>query len=284
MIVRNGEIITQPQERASTDRSIHTWKSLIKKEPESTKKRLDAIIKNTYRTLMTRGQKGCYVYFVDDETRQYFEKCIEAQVVSEKITMTKSLPEENQAAVILPFRRLLPEEIKPFENCVPLYDLKAAAGRFSDEQQVAEWLNGRGGEDIADIDWVELRDAFRHRRGLFVVQVVGESMNRRIPNGAWCLFKLNPEGTRQGKVVLAQHRDITDIDSGGQHYTVKVYSSTKEERPDGSWRHTSIVLKPDTTMQGYEPFIFTREKAKDVKVIAELVAVFGVIYFIYFSS
>ncbi len=176
---------------------------------------------------------------------------------------------------VLPFRRLPQTEVKPFINSIPLYDLKVAAGRFSDEQQVTEWLNGQGYENISDIDWIELPDAFRHRQGFFVAQVVGESMNRRIPNGAWCLFMLNPEGTRQGKVVFAQHRDITDIDSGGQQYTVKVYSSTKEVFPDGTWQHTSITLRPDTTAPGYEPIIFTKEKAEDVKVIAELVAVLG---------
>lgn len=275
LIARNGEIITQPRKRARTDKSIFGWKSLFREKPDATMMRLDAIIKNTYRTLMTRGQKGCYVYFVDDATRQYFEKCIEPQVISEKITKTKSLPEETQAAVILPFRRLSPEEVNPFENCIPLYDLKAAAGRFSDEQQIKEWLNGQGDEDISAFEWVQLPDPFRHRKDLFIAQVIGESMNRRIPNGSWCLFKLNPEGTRQGKVVLAQHRAITDIDSGGQNYTVKVYNSTKEEFPDGSWRHTSIILKPNTNMSEYEPIVFSRENAEDVKIIAELVAVLG---------
>ena len=274
LIVRNGKIITQPQERASTDRSIHTWKSLIKKEPEVTKERLDAIIKNTYRTLMTRGQKGCYVYFVDDEARQYFEKCKGVPVVSEMISFATSLSEETKAAVVLPFRRLSREEVRPFENCVPLYDLEVAAGKFSDEQQVAELYDGLRGQDISDNDWVELPDAFRHRRDLFVAQVVGESMNRRIPNGAWCLFRLKPAGTRQGKVVLVQHRDIADTDTGG-HYTVKVYDSTKEVRPDGSWRHVSIILKPDTTASGYKPFVLSEEQGGDLKVIAELVAVLG---------
>ena len=275
MIVRNDKIITQPEERASTDRSIHTWRALIRREPETTKKRLDAIIKNTYRTLMTRGQKGCYVYFVDDETRQYFEKCIETQIASEKIIVAKSIHKEKQLPAILPFKRLLPEEIKPFENCVPLYDLKAAAGQFEDEQRITDWRDGKGVDDVSDIDWVQLPDAFHHRKGLFVAQVIGESMNRRIPNGAWCLFKSNPEGTRQGKVVLAQHRDITDIDSGGQQYTVKIYTSTKEELPNGSWRHKSIILKPDTNMPGYEPIVFSVENAEDVKIIAELIAVLG---------
>lgn len=274
LIVRNGKIITQPQERASTDKSIHGWRALIEEDHRETQARLDAIIKNTYRTLMTRGQKGCYVYFVDDETRQFFEKYIETTTVSEKIAFATSLSEEAKEAVVLPFRRLSHEEVRPFENCVPLYDIKVAAGKFSDEQQVTELYDGLSGQDISDNQWVELPDAFHHRRGLFVAQVVGESMNRRIPNGAWCLFRLKPAGTRQGKVVLVQHRDITDTDSGG-HYTVKVYESTKEVRPDGTWQHVSIILRPDTTASGYKPIVLSEEQGADLKVIAELVAVLG---------
>ncbi len=60
LIVRHGKVITQPEKRASTDRSIHGWKQMMEDEPSDLITRLDAIIKNTYRTLMTRGQKGCY--------------------------------------------------------------------------------------------------------------------------------------------------------------------------------------------------------------------------------
>ena len=74
LIVRNNQVITVPEARASTDKSIHGWKSLFKQDPETTKKRLDLIIKNTYRTLMTRGMKGCYVYFEDKETEKYFKE------------------------------------------------------------------------------------------------------------------------------------------------------------------------------------------------------------------
>jgi DUF2075 family protein len=73
LTVRAGKVLTHPAERSGMDKSIHTWKKLMKQDPEATKERLDAIIKNTYRTLMTRGQKGCYVYFVDEETREYFQ-------------------------------------------------------------------------------------------------------------------------------------------------------------------------------------------------------------------
>jgi DUF2075 family protein len=33
---------------------------------------LRAIIQNTYRTLMTRGMKGCYIWSEDEETREWF--------------------------------------------------------------------------------------------------------------------------------------------------------------------------------------------------------------------
>ena len=172
----------------------------------------------------------------------------------------------------MPFRRLPLAKVRPFENCVPLYDLKAAAGQFSDEQQVTELIHENGRENVADIDWIELPDVFRPHRGLFVAQVIGESMNRRIPNGAWCLFKRKPVGSRQGKVVLVQHRDIADTDTGG-HYTIKVYESVKKNMTDGSWRHESIILRPDTTASGYEPIILSEEQSDDLNVIAELIAV-----------
>lgn len=73
LIVRNGVVITRPEERASTDKSVFGWKKLFKDDPEATLGRLDTIIKNTYRTLMTRGQKGCYIYCTDPETRDYFK-------------------------------------------------------------------------------------------------------------------------------------------------------------------------------------------------------------------
>ena len=44
-----------------------------KVEPEKANRKAEAIIKNTYRTLMTRGMKGCYVYFTDKETAEYFK-------------------------------------------------------------------------------------------------------------------------------------------------------------------------------------------------------------------
>ena len=73
LVVRNGKIETAPNKRAKTDKSLHGYKKDFKEHPKGADKKADAIIKNTYRTLMTRGMKGCYVYFVDKETRDYFK-------------------------------------------------------------------------------------------------------------------------------------------------------------------------------------------------------------------
>jgi hypothetical protein len=231
------------------------------------------LVKNTYRVLFSRGMKGCYVYFMDKDTERFFKSRMDLSAMQKRLSAIHEVTALLEEVTVLPFRRLPLEEVKPFENCVPLYDLKVAAGKLSDEQQAAELYDGLSGQDISDNEWVELPDAFRHRRGLFVAQVVGESMNRRIPNGSWCLFRINPGGSRQGKVVLVRHRDIVDTEIGG-NYTVKVYESRKEILPDGTWHHTSIILKPDTTASGYEPIILSEEQGNNLKV-AELVAVLG---------
>lgn len=262
IIIRDGSVLTRSAERSRMDKSIQGWKKLVKEDPKAGQARLDAIIKNTYRTLMTRGQKGCYVYFTDEETRRFFAKRMQTAPAAETFTEKPAMSTHEEVAAVLPFRRLGADEARPYENCVPLYDLKIAAGGFSDEQQ------------MDDCEWVELPEEFIPRKGLFVAQVVGDSMNRRIPNGAWCLFRIASAGSRNGKVVLASHREIADTDTGG-HYTVKIYESTKENLADGSWRHMSIILRPDSYLAGYESIVLSKEQAENLRVVGELVVVLG---------
>lgn len=70
--VRDGVVVTSPDKRSTQDKSIRGYKKLFKEDPERAKALGDAIVKNTYRTLMTRGMKGCFVYSEDKETREYF--------------------------------------------------------------------------------------------------------------------------------------------------------------------------------------------------------------------
>jgi len=76
LVVKDGELITQPEHRAKTDKSLKGYKKALKESPIEAELKADEIIRNTYRTLMTRGMKGCYVYFTDAETARYFKKLV----------------------------------------------------------------------------------------------------------------------------------------------------------------------------------------------------------------
>lgn len=72
LVVRDGLVITNPAARASNDKTIRGYKKMAKEDPVAAQQITDLIIKNTYRTLMTRGMKGCYIYSTDPETIEYF--------------------------------------------------------------------------------------------------------------------------------------------------------------------------------------------------------------------
>jgi len=76
MVYRDGTIITDFKNRAKTDKSLHGIKKLYKSDPERAENLAEEIIKNTYRTLMTRGQKGCYVYCCDQNLSEYFKRLL----------------------------------------------------------------------------------------------------------------------------------------------------------------------------------------------------------------
>ena len=72
----DGKVITDFSKRAGTDQSLKGIKKLSKENPEEARKRADEIIRNTYRTLLTRGMKGCYIYCVDPELEKYMKEQI----------------------------------------------------------------------------------------------------------------------------------------------------------------------------------------------------------------
>lgn len=76
MRYENGHIVTDFTKRAKTDQSLKGIKKLYKENPEYALKEADEIIKNTYRTLMTRGMKGCYVYCTDKNLADHLRECL----------------------------------------------------------------------------------------------------------------------------------------------------------------------------------------------------------------
>jgi len=73
LIAIDGILKTDPSARAKTDASLKGYKKELKEDPISAELKADELIRNTYRTLMSRGMKGCYVYFVDEATSDYFK-------------------------------------------------------------------------------------------------------------------------------------------------------------------------------------------------------------------
>jgi phage repressor protein C with HTH and peptisase S24 domain len=141
---------------------------------------------------------------------------------------------------------------------LPLLSLRAAAGGFGDhgDPEVEDWLNVPAAPGI--------------KEDMFLVRVVGHSMEPTIPNGSLCVFKGVSAGSRMGKVVLAQHRDISDVDNDGGNYTVKRYRSIKRQTEEG-WVHESVSLEPDN--RAYPVMSLDSTEDNPVRIVAEFVMV-----------
>lgn len=200
-------------------------------EPEVLKQ----YIINIYKTIMYRGIKGTFIYAYNDNLREYLKQHIS--------TYKKEIPFR-----ILPF-----DKVKPYVNSVPLVDISAAAGGFSDLQI------------HSDFEWIELPFNITVKKGYFVCKVVGESMNKKIPNGSYCLFRRDEGGSRNGKIVLVESINIKDSEFGSG-YTVKEYYSEKIIG-DEQWSHRLITLKPSSDNSAYKDIELVDDELNSLKVV-----------------
>ncbi len=171
----------------------------------------------------------------------------------EMMTAAGEEPSDGLAVV----RLLRDEDARPFENCLPLYSLEAAAGRF-----------GTGGE-VDREGWAEVLGGGVLDEDMFVARIAGRSMEPRLHDGDYGVFRWRPAGTRNGKIVLVQYRGPADPETGGS-YTVKRYRSSKRPTEDG-WEHDEIILEP--LNPEFDPIVIDPTAAADVQVIAELLRV-----------
>jgi DUF2075 family protein/SOS-response transcriptional repressor LexA len=208
LVVRGGRIVTDPSKRARTDRSISGWKTLFKKHQASAEQRLDAIIKNTYRTLMTRGQKGCYVYFTDEETRRYFQARIQGET----------------------------EELIQYKNALPLLNLRAAADASY------ESLAGYFAQNDS-FEWIRVSNG-PFQKDRFLVRAEGDSMDPDIKDGDLCLFRKDPGGSRNGKIVLCQ---VGGFAGDAPVALIKRYRSARARGTESLGEAKAIVLSSINT-------------------------------------
>lgn len=263
-LIRNGQIVTDAAQRAASDKSVSGYKKLFRSNPAEAKKRGDEIIKNTYRTLMTRGQRGCFIWSEDEETREFFKAAIGREKPASRADVVQVIKPKP-----LPFDPLPEYEREYFVNCIPVFpELRIAAGSWGEEcSGFSQSL------ETADV-WIPLPKGVRSGQKAFVACVNGHSMEPLVPAGSWCVFGPPPEGTRQGKNLIVWHASIQDPEGLGQ-YTLKRWRSSKKVVSDESqeaWEHTQIVLEPINT--DYKEISIKPEDADSVKVVAELLRVF----------
>ena len=208
-----------------------------------------------------------FVRFMNDTS---FQRVVTAWMASEAYRRLKSDDggegsgsEPAEPGALPPRLRLVePRPPERYRTCVPLVPLRAAAGAFGDPQRI---------DDDDGFAWVAVETRRRLRRGMFVAQVVGRSMEPAIPDGAYCLFAAPVGGSRQGRTVLVRMRDAADPESG-ERYTVKRYASEKTGDGD-SWEHTKITLEPANP--DFEPIVLTGGDEGSFEVVAEVVEVLG---------
>ena len=221
------------------------------------------LLENLFAERMDQNEE-IFVRFMNDTS---FQKIVTAWMASEAYRRLRSDEfrggsEHAESGALPPRLRIVePQPSQRYLTCVPLVPLKAAAGAFSDPQRI----------DDDEFAWVAVATTRRLRRGMFVAQVVGKSMEPTISDGAHCLFAAPVGGSRQGKTVLVQMRDAADPESG-ERYTVKRYESEKAGDGD-SWQHTRITLRP--LNPDFEPIVLTGADEGSLKVVAEVVEVLG---------
>ncbi|MES2939219.1 MAG: DNA/RNA helicase domain-containing protein [Pseudomonadota bacterium] len=260
LVYRDGMVQVDVSRRARSDKTIKGLKKIRAEDPARAQALGDAIVKNTYRTLMTRGMKGCYVYCADAGLRDFLRSRLRMMQSSALTELPQ--PAQVSRGNVVALRRVSMQERAAGVPAAPLVELRIAAGGFSAAQSVEE----------LGTEWAALPDFVQPQPGLFVAQITGQSMNRRIPDGAWCLFRANPQGTREGKIVVVQHRSIEDPETGAS-YTIKRYASEKVGTPDGSWQHTRIRLRPDSDQPHFKEIVVDGADEGEFRVVAEFLMV-----------
>jgi DUF2075 family protein len=205
LLFRDGKIITDASKRASSDQSVKGLKKMIKEDRVAGLKLADLIVKNTYRTLMTRGMKGCYVYCADPALAAHLRSRL---AVRQQTVVAAQLPEvpDGVPRRFGNLRLVSSQEREAGVPALPVVDVRIATGAFFTFQSPEE----------AAEHWVAAPDWITPKKGMFVVQVVHESTNPPIPAGAWCLFRVAPAANLDSKAVVLQHRHVAEPDTAGR--------------------------------------------------------------------
>ncbi|MGZ5514290.1 MAG: DNA/RNA helicase domain-containing protein [Candidatus Aminicenantales bacterium] len=133
------------------------------------------LVKNTYRVLLSRGLKGCYVYFLNPDTEKFFRSRMDVKGAATLAARTA--------------------EVEPYMNSLPLVGL----GDMENLTQ-SDWRTrlerGWAGEFLRIAGGPFLRDRY-------LVRIADASMEPLISKEALCEFRVPSGESLENKVVLA---------------------------------------------------------------------------------
>jgi DUF2075 family protein len=193
------------------------------------------LVKNTYRVLLSRGLKGCYVYFLDSETEKLFRSRIDTAPIG--IQPTRS------------------GQLEPYINSLPMVDIVELAN-----VSLQEWRNrlekGWTGDFLRIAGGPFLRDRFLVRAG-------DASMEPLIPKGALCIFRIPSEESPENKVVLASLKTYAKRTPG---VVIKRYQRLSVVQAGEVAETTKILLSSENKAF---PSLELREGVDRVEILGE---------------
>jgi|GEM_PF-24894 len=206
-------------------------------------------IKSIWKISKEEIEKKNVLFMNDDTSGVYIRK------VFNKIFNIPDEKEQPELVNVSGIAYIKDYKKRAYNDALPLYSLKAACGKFGD------------GQSVEPLGWVEVPEKKGMGEGWFVVQAAGKSMETKIPDGAYCIFRPVPAGSKEGRILLVQHHSIDDPETGGK-YTIKKYKSDK------SGAVQKIILEPENN--DYEPIILDNAdeaKAEELVAAGEFVSV-----------
>lgn len=212
---------------------------------------------NTYLQKKNTGLSYKFNFLTPSNFNGYFQSIRDGKVADFRSALDVELAPRKSD---LFFSDIIPDEDMAkkdkYSSHLPVYSLQAVATAFSEEQK-PELLG-----------WKKIDARKKLDKHMFVAQVVGRSMEPTISDGSYCIFRFDQGGSRNGKVVLVESRQVTDPETN-QKFTVKRYHSEKEKLEGDQWRHKEIVLSSDN--KEFKDIILEDLSGDDFHVVAEFI-------------
>lgn len=177
-------------------------KQTLKDNPE----KLNKLVRNIYKILMTRGIRGCYVYFVNKEVENYFKDRIEGVTIKKEENIIKQ-------KVLSPYAGAMVN--------LPLYE-SVGCGDFM--------IAGHSHPETVPVRKSYLSGGSKY----FVLKVTGDSMNKAgIKDGdlVLCVKNYHPENGNKVVALIGSDATIKEYHNDGSTVTLTPRSDNPRHQP-----------------------------------------------------